>query len=224
MTTYLFYQTLAYMGDNTGYWFSKIENGNYKSFTEPMENVLGGIEIEQLNNNGIWEKTNEIREHGPLATDNHFVYLKISGYLTNKVRLKMTKGYWRLDFVGLTNNATQVEPIRIAPFKVIKDEKEDQQALNLLLDPHKPLVTLPGDNYIFTYELPKTESKYQLFLESRGYYLEWIRKEWMKEKNEELLVKMFFDPIGSLKRLAPEYKLIEPSLEENFWSSRYAKP
>jgi hypothetical protein len=93
-----------------------------------------------------------------------------------------------------------------------------------LIDPvalfREPLVTLPGDEYTFTFKLPAGDS--ELFLDTRGYYLEWLRREWMAEENPVRAAMMFAAPRLALRLLAPEFKRIEPGMEKQFWSSRYA--
>jgi hypothetical protein len=136
----------------------------------------------------------------------------------------MTKGVWRLDVVHLAELDGQVQPVRLHPSRVMHEDREDREAHDRLLDSTKTLVTLPGDIYRLEYALPLKTAEYELFLESRGYYLEWIRKEWIAEQNPILLAQMFFDPQEALRRLAPEFKRLEPTMEDSFWRSRYAKP
>jgi hypothetical protein len=106
----------------------------------------------------------------------------------------------------------------------VQDSVPNAAALVALLDPTQALVTLPGDQYTLAYQLPSDHATYQVFLESRGYYLEWIREEWMREGNPFWLAQLFFDPRAALVRLAPEFKKVEAGMEQVFWSSRYAKP
>ena len=86
------------------------------------------------------------------------------------------------------------------------------------------LVTSPGDRYAVHFRLPVCPTDYEYFLESRGYYMEWMRKEWLAEENPVAALHMAIDPRGTLKQLAPAYARSEPSAEQAFWNSRYAKP
>ena len=70
---------------------------------------------------------------------------------------------------------------------------------------------------------PYTGLDYELFLQSQGYYLEWIRQVWIKEENPALLVELWLNPEALLKRLAPEFKKVEKEIENCFWNSRYEK-
>jgi hypothetical protein len=84
-------------------------------------------------------------------------------------------------------------------------------------------VTWPGDAYSLAYELPSDYSQYELFLETQGYYLEWMRPSWLAEKDLRKARTMFTNPAKFLREIAPEYRKVEPQLEEIFWRSRYAK-
>ena len=82
---------------------------------------------------------------------------------------------------------------------------------------------MPGDVYEFDYTLPRGDD-YELFLDSRGFYLEWMREEWLREERPLSALRMFTEPAEMLKELAPAYKKLEPTAEAVFWRSRYAHP
>jgi hypothetical protein len=126
--------------------------------------------------------------------------------------------------VALGSAGNTVEPVRVHPEAVVRDGEKDAPALASLLDPAHALTTLPGDTYQLVYTLPRSAPSWDLFLESRGYYLEWIRKEWMAEENGSLLTELFLNPHAGLARRAPAFKKAEPDMERVFWSSKYAKP
>ena len=65
--------------------------------------------------------------------------------------------------------------------------------------------------------------EYELFLESRGYYLEWIRDEWVADEDLSRATMIFLNPELALRKLAPEFKQVEAEIEELFWNSRYAQ-
>ena len=134
----------------------------------------------------------------------------------------LTKGAVRLDYVALPDIKEVVEPITIDSFSVLHNNRENKEALTSLLDKNKFLTTLPGDEYILKYKIPS--GNFEFFLHTRGYYLEWIRKEWIKEENLLALWEFISFPEITLKKLAPKYKKIEPQMEEVFWRSKYVKP
>jgi hypothetical protein len=134
----------------------------------------------------------------------------------------MAKGAWRLDAVGLVSIEGSAKPLRLEPSEVFADGRPASEARAKLLSSNDPLVTFPGDAYTLVYRLPEEAARYELFLETKGYYLEWMRTEWLAEENTARAAAMFLDPAGSLRRLAPEFKRVESELEASFWRSKYA--
>ena len=224
LPTYLLYQAYAYMGHDAGHWLAEIERKNLREQRGSVEESIGGIEAIVQQADGQWQSAGEVNEHGPLAVDVHLLPLPQLSDTTVNIQLRMTKGAWRTDYVALAELSKPVLPIRVHPYSVLKEGKEDPEAYAKLLDSTQHLITFPGDAYALRYALSADSSNYELFLESCGYYLEWIRKEWIEEQNPFLLAQMFLDPENALKRLAPQFKRVEPSMEDCFWRSRYAKP
>lgn len=224
LPTYLLYQLYAYMGNDVGQWLAEIERKNLRGEGERLEGLIGGVEVTVHQTDGQWRSVGEVNEHGPFATDVHLLPMGTLSDSTISVHLRLTKGAWRIDYVALAEISHPLDPIRVHPYSVLKENKGDPDAHTKLLDSTQHLITFPGDCYTLKYALPKEHTDYELFLESRGYYLEWIRKEWIEEENPFLLSEMLVTPESALKRLAPEFKRIEPQMEESFWRSRYAKP
>jgi hypothetical protein len=134
----------------------------------------------------------------------------------------MAKGAWRLDAVRLASIEGSVTPIRIEPAEVLVAGRPAPEARARLVAGNNPLVTFPGDEYTLVYRLPRDAPAYELFLETKGYYLEWMRAEWLAEENPARAAGLFLDPRGSLRRLAPAFKREEAALETAFWRSKYA--
>jgi hypothetical protein len=225
LTTFLFYQGMAHAGSKMPDYLAQVERGNegMQRHMTKLWDLLGGIEILVQQKNGKWEKAEELEEMGPIAADLHLVILpEVTGDKLN-VRLRMTKGLWRMDQIALVELDHEVMPIRISPAKVMKDSIADDEARRLLTDTTQYLVTYPGDKYDLVYELPDGSRDYELFLLSRGYYLEWMREGWLKEESNFKMAVMFAFPKYYLKMMAPEFKEVEPVMEESFWNSRYVK-
>jgi hypothetical protein len=220
MTTYLMYQGLAYMGNSTTFWMARLENGKYKSGRNIFD-ILGGIEVYQKDKNGKWVYTGEIHETGPIASD--FSIIPLHSVMGDKleVKLVMNRGLWRVDFLGLAIIDNEVYPDVISPKKVEVVHGSDTDPITSLLDENKYLVTYPGDEYHIFYNLPHTNC--ELFLDSKGYYLEWMRSEWVEEQSLRNFRLMAKRPDKFLRRVAPAYSKLEPTMEETFWNSRYVK-
>jgi len=223
LSTYLLYQTFAYMGSMAGHWMAELERDHLGEAGGAVVDLLGGIVVRIEASPGVWVTVGEVREFGPIAVDRHLVRFDAPASWTGNVRLDMTQGAWRIDQVGLVRVGESVEPIRLSPVAVAHDGSGDNSALHALLDLERSLTTLPGDTYSLVYSLPDDDRTYDLFLESRGYYLEWIREAWLREESPSRLAEVFSDPGRALARMAPEFKKVEPGMEAVFWSSRYAK-
>lgn len=226
LPTYVLYQGLAFMGTRAGEWLAALERGSEstRERTRGIGRVLGGIEVFTADPNGNWILAGSLQETGPLATDVRVVPLPQQPSAEIRVRLRLTRGMWRIDQAGLVLLGEEASAVRLRPSLVLRAGAPDTIALAHLRSRTEPLVTLPGDAYTLVYELPDKSSGYEVFLESRGYYLEWMRAQWLAEENSLRAAQMFLDPAGSLRAMAPEYKRVEPDMERLFWSSRYAKP
>jgi hypothetical protein len=226
MTTFLIYQALAYMGDEAGRWLAALGSPSAEARQRAggIGRALGGIEVLVPDGSGGWTPAGSVGETGPIATDTRVVPLALGGPGPRRVRLRLTKGLWRLDQVALVRLGRVVEPERIRPSRVTAKGVDDPAALQALIDPDRTLVTLPGDVYEISYQLPEDPAGHELFLETRGYYLEWMRREWMTEQNPLLAAGMVLDPGAALRSLAPAFKAQEPEMERVFWNSRYVIP
>lgn len=226
LTTFLFYQTLAYMGTQAGYWIATLErHPEWKGKIDGgIGEQLGWIEVQVIDSLENWTTVGFTRETGPLATDVRLVPLPAFGHSPARVRLRLTKGHWRIDYVALAELGTRVNPVRIAPSTVLRGGMTDETATQLLRDTLAPLVTMPGDEYTLVYQLPEDPQGSELFLVSKGYYLEWMRQEWLADEDQGKAMRMFVNPSQAMHDLAPEFKKVERDIEAQFWGSRYARP
>jgi hypothetical protein len=219
LSTFLFYQGLGYMGRSATAWLSRLERGGAAAARrlDGVRRALGGIEVLVADSAGRWQRVGEVYETGPLATDVKVLRLPASPAGRLKVRLVLTKGNWRLDYVALAHLGGRVDPISLDPVEVRKGDVP-------VAVPAAGLTTLPGDEYRFAYELPPDPEGYELFLDTRGYYLEWMRDEWMADEDEARATVLLRDPRRALRLLAPEFKKREAEMEGMFWRSRYVRP
>jgi hypothetical protein len=224
LTTFLFYQAMALSGNHYGQLVSEIGTGNkyLRNRFDKIWEKLGGIEVFIRNEKGGWEKVDEIDEMGPIASDIHLVNLPATNHKNLTVKIRMTKGLWRIDYLALAEIAGEDTPLRIKPEMVLKDDSIDNQALSRLLMDNNPLITYPGDKYELKYKVPY-DCKYQFFIDTKGYYLEWMREEWLAEENLKKLFVAFNFPGIYMRKAAPEFKKVESQMEKTFWGSRYVK-
>ncbi len=222
LPTYLLYQSLAWMGTSAGQWLAQLERGNavLRDHLDVLTRTFSGIEV-LVPRNGEWVPVETAVEAGPLAADAKVIPLPAGG---SRVRLRLVKGGWRLDYAALATLEAPVVPIRLAPTRVLQRGREDADALDRLLRPAAALVTLPGDERLLQFDLPTDGTAYELFLESRGYYLEWMRDEWVAEENPARVAQLLLDPSAIWRDIAPAFARAETGLERAFWKSKYARP
>ena len=151
-------------------------------------------------------------EMGPLATDVVVVPVPVDG--TGRIRLRLARGHWRIDYLASARLGLRVEPFSIEP-QSVTGPRGFQPAPHLL-------VTLPGDVYSYSFQPPADPGRDQYFLESQGYYLEWMRDEWLLEENPARAAQLMLNPEQLLRDVAPECKKQEAGMEALFWGSRYA--
>jgi hypothetical protein len=111
--------------------------------------------------------------------------------------------------------------VRVEPLAVERGRARDERALSLLRDGERHLVTRAGDAYRLRFRLPEGPAPFELFVESEGFYYEWMREEWLAEEDAALAALAVLDPGEALRRLAPLYKEKEGGLERSFWASRF---
>jgi hypothetical protein len=213
-STYLFYQSLAYLGRSAGAALAALERGDrtIANALARLHEVTGGIQVVMEADDGTWITVGEVREMGPLASDVLVVPLPQRG--TGRVRLRLARGHWRLDYLASVRLGPRVQPGVIEPASV-RDAagRPIQKGL---------LTTLPGDTYTYTFHVPDGAAQ-ELFLDSRGYYLEWMREEWLSDENPRRAAQLILNPGQLLRDMAPEFKRQEARMERLFWGSRYAK-
>lgn len=224
VTTFLFYQTLAFMGTKAVSTLAMIDAGSMElqKTLFNSNNIMGGIDVEVFSS-GKWIKVETIDEKGPIATDLKLVRLPDGLTSPVKTRFILSKGYIRIDHIAMVDVRNEATPLRIKPSMVYSDGREDLRAFDCLSNNNQPLITYPGDKYRLVYNLPVDFANYEIFMDTKGYYLEWMRKEWLKEENPAMVYLYFTNPTEYFKVLAPMYKRIESTMEENFWNSRYVK-
>ena len=223
--TYLFYQALAYMGRSAVPWLASLKRGDAaeREKARGIERAMGRVEVQVPGTAGDWTTVGEAGEAGPIATDVHVVPLGTLRPGPVRLRLRLARGHWRIDYVALARLSGRAQAVRLDPVQVRRGGSEDAGALAALTRATRGVVTQPGDRYTLVYRLPADFAQRELFLESRGYYLEWMRNEWLAEENPERAALMMLDPDRALRVLAPEFKKAESGMEDAFWRSRYVR-
>ena len=210
VTTYVFYQALAYAGRQAGDVLAALERGEpgVEERVLGMARELGGIEVLVSEDGGAWREVGSFGEAGPIAADRHVVPLGEVDAEALRVKLRMAKGSWRIDEVALATLGGVVEPVAIEPDSVTTDRPGDPRAAERLADPEQHLVTVPGDAYRLWFTVPDGGA-HELLLDTRGYYYEWTREGWLPDESAARAALAMLRPREALRLMAPGFKAVE---------------
>jgi hypothetical protein len=221
LNTFLLYQALAYMGRTAGERFAALDRtgpSGVDSF-RGLSTILGGIRVKVETSPDQWTEVGTYDEVGPIALEAQVVPLPPDLHDgPTHVRLELTRGYWRIEQVALAALGDPVVPTAIEPRAVLRGSESRPDAAAKLRPGGEHLVTGPGDEWLLRFDVPAGDL--EIFLESRGYYYEWIRPSWLPEESALALALFALNPRGEMRRLAPAYKRIEPDMDRVFWQSR----
>jgi hypothetical protein len=225
LSTFLFYQTMAYLGTGAGDYLAALERGGRRNAETAMGMArrLGGIEASVAQGDGRWQPIGAFDEAGPLAGDVRVLPFDSDGQAPIRVRLTQAKGHWRLGWVSLADLGEPTTPHAIEAAAVTRNGRPDPGARARLHAGDRHLVTMPGDAYRIHFDLPGPGQEFELFLDTEGYYYEWMRTEWLAETDPWMAALAVTAPQQALRRLAGPFKARESTVEAAFWASRIRK-
>ena len=224
MTTYFIYSAMGYMGDKVGEYFAEIENSGdaIQQLKNGLKEELGNIQVYVWSDNeNEWQDQGGFYETGPIAINQQIIKIKNRSIFGKELKFKvvLNKGLWRIDNVHLAAIKSEVYPVKISASSVWKNNQNFTETMDDL-ESRGSIISMPGDEFKFQFKLPNPNASYALFLQSEGYYLEWMRESWLKEKNILTLRQMLLQPEKYLKQQSTEFKVYEQTMEEVFWGSR----
>ncbi len=226
ITTFLLYNTLSLLGDESTDFIALYERNTKvgSAFFEPiLEKSFIKIHYWNIDKNR-WQHVKDVYEIGPIAKNKILVNLPDELISARTIKIKMTipKGHWRIDYVGISTIIQEVNPVSLFPDEVIFNNQSNSSVkLSIGNIDKNNMITLPGDHAILKYDLPCIQDgiDYELFVSATGYYLEWMRKEWLEDKNIDSFKKMMALDKSFWKELAIQYKNQEAESEALFWNS-----
>jgi hypothetical protein len=139
---------------------------------------------------GEFRKVGRIGDQGPIAWSERAIVLGASQGDSIRVRLSFVADNWRIDQVGLAVDAQRgkVRTIPVTTAISLKVHRPDIPEY-LAQSDKTYLITRPGESVQLGFDVGESEKSRTFFLASEGYYMEWMRSEWLAEEHRKK-----FDP------------------------------
>lgn len=133
---------------------------------------------------GTWRETGRVTEVGPIAWSEVAVAFPTPPGPEVRVRLRFVADAWRIDRVALTE--VRLLPTRTVPLDRVEEAPPigDTDAAARLRRPDRAyLMTYPGERFTAVFEpRPSSAPARSFFLAAQGYYIEWMRGDWLRER------------------------------------------
>lgn len=168
-----------------------------------------------------WETVTTVGDTGPIAWEEIGVRIPVPESGPVRVRLSFLVDDWRFDRVALGSLAETDPHGRVPIHRVVTgEEAEDPGAVaRLAAADDEYLLTYPGTSATLEF-LPNAASPGKdrtYLLATQGYYIEWIRPEWIRRSRQ---VAPFQPGPGSVERLMAAWMEKKDTFEEAFFGSK----
>jgi hypothetical protein len=163
-----------------------------------------------------------VKDTGPIAWKDVAMALPPPQGDSVRVRLAFVTDNWRIDRVALAALARR-PPVRRIPLAgvTLPEGTGQSDALSALRAPDRRyLETRPGQWFTAVWETgpaPPSDSARTFLLASQGYYVEWIRRQWLLAGRD---TSSFQPADASLVRALHGWRAAQDTLEARFYASR----
>lgn len=223
-TTLLYDVVIGSQGINALEWTRKMnEDKVYAMQFKTVYDMFSGINMEVYRNNG-WIDLGKFEDAGPINWKYSVAEIPVNQDGLVRLKLSFIPDNIMIDYLAFdtTENKNNFTVEKLTPIS-IKDHNNSER-INLYefisTDDSTYLVTNPGDNYLLKYCInTSADSSITLFIESKGYYNEWIRGNWIRENNVNYTFNLF-DIQGTLNNLVDSWLENKDIFEEEFFNTR----
>lgn len=183
-----------------------------------------GIWVELWNGSRYLQKE-FVDDTGPIAWHQVAFKLPVPKENTAKLRLRFLPDNIMLDWVGISFEFSDDLVVREIKCSGIIDTSGVRSNISSsLIDKkdNKYLVTYPTDSYLLSFKMEDKlqAQKRSYFLNSCGFYIEWIRGDWFRYSQNILDKKSFQLNESSIKEAAKIWISKKASFERQFFNSR----
>ncbi len=226
LSTILLYDVvLASQGIEAVAWIDKMNNNpEYAQYFKMLYQNFSGIRIQSRLNNS-WKNVGTLKDAGPLAWRYAGFEAPVDKNGNLKIRLKFFTDNMMIDYIAIDTSSSYKNDLEFTLPVAVKITNAKGEPTNEVYDFIKDdddqyLVTNPGDNYTFKYKFNKKSNCEQtLVIFSRGYYYEWIRGDWVRNKETDYKFNLY-DLHGTLNHLAESWLENKDIIEQEFFNQR----
>ncbi len=191
LSTILFYDVvLGSQGIEALNWNHRMDTDEeYAAQFKQVYDTFSGLGI-SVQQDGKWVQVARIKDVGPITWKTVASAIPVPRSGPVKVRLRSFPDNFIIDQVGFSMRKGEAEAAQteeLVPRRIVDDSAQEREDIRGQLARHDGsyLVTNPGESYRFTYHLtPPSGSEVSLFIQSQGYYTEWIRGNWLRASRE----------------------------------------
>ena len=131
-----------------------------------------------------WREAGRVTEVGPIAWSDVAVAFPTPPGAEVRVRLRFVADAWRIDRAGLAE--ARLLPTQTVPLAHVEEAPAlgaAEAAERLGRADQAYLVTYPGERFTAVFQPdPSTAPARSFFLAAQGYYIEWVRGDWLRER------------------------------------------
>lgn len=177
------FQALEWMGSDLNRFANKAELGLW--YRKQMGATVS------VWKNGRYRKVARIGDQGPIAWSERAVRLPTHGGEKLKVRLSFVADAWRIDQIAVAENAHRAQS-RTVPVAGVSGPEGDRDDIPRFLakSDEEYLITKPQDWLKLSFDVGTVDQGKEraFFLASEGYYMEWMRADWLKHEKAQTFV------------------------------------
>ncbi|MFL5613544.1 MAG: hypothetical protein ACJ796_07790 [Gemmatimonadaceae bacterium] len=169
-----------------------------------------------------WREIERHPTYGPVAWRRAATVVPVLEEDSLRVRLSFTADEWRIDWVGMSEAFTRPRPrlIGVTRVRADNDSLASLAKRNLRAADDRYVQTQPGDRFWVSFDVgpaPKDSTR-TFLLASQGYYIEWIRGNWLKRDSGD--VNTFVPSSASLEKALHLWASQRDSADQKFYSTR----
>ncbi len=209
-------EALDWIGDQTGnLWYAYNFDKWYRSHF--------GIHIKVFED-GEYSEVYRLGDTGPIIWHESAVKIPLPEGKKLKLRLEFLPDNFMIDQIGLSFDLCENYDLKEINMCSMLNTKQKTNISTKLMneDDDEYFITYPGENYEIYYDvsdIPKDKTR-SFFIASDGYYIEWIRKDWIDYGAGIEPDKVFRFGDEAIKQTAVLWKQKRSTFEKHFHESK----